>query len=488
MRDEPVIIQGGMGVAISTWRLAGEVSRLGQLGVVSGTALDQVFSRRLQDGDPGGHMRRALDAFPFPEMARRAWNEHYIPGGRGTAVPYRLLPTHTAEGPRATRELCIVANFAEVFLARAGHANPVGINYLEKVQLPHLASLYGAMLAGVGYVLVGAGIPARIPGVLDRFVQHEPGEYPLHVAGGGGQDAALMKFSPAEYREGAVGPLARPKFVAIVSSHVLAETLHKKANGRVDGFVVEGPTAGGHNAPPRGKLKLDGAGEAIYGDRDRVDLARMREIGTPFWLAGGYGSAAKLREAWSEGAAGIQTGTPFAFCAESGVREDYKRAVIRKVRSGAARVVTDLAASPTRFPFKVVELEGSLTDDSVYRDRPRICDLGFLREAYRMEDGSIGYRCPAEPVTLYVSKGGRAEDAEGRKCLCNCLLATAGFPQLRNGSRCEVGLVTSGNDLPAIIQYLAPDGDVYYARDVIAALLADGSLLPAPAAAARTLG
>ena len=69
----PTIIQGGMGVGVSNWRLARAVSWLGQLGVVSGTVLDQVFARRLQDGDPGGHMRHALDHFPFPEMAERIW-------------------------------------------------------------------------------------------------------------------------------------------------------------------------------------------------------------------------------------------------------------------------------------------------------------------------------------------------------------------------------------------------------------------------------
>ena len=64
-----MIIQGGMGVGISNWTLANAVSRLGQLGVVSGTVLDVMLSRRLQDGDEGGHMRRALSHFLFPAMA-----------------------------------------------------------------------------------------------------------------------------------------------------------------------------------------------------------------------------------------------------------------------------------------------------------------------------------------------------------------------------------------------------------------------------------
>lgn len=60
----PVVIQGGMGVAVSDWRLARAVSLTGQLGVVSGTAVDVLMTRRLQSGDPGGHVRRALAAFP----------------------------------------------------------------------------------------------------------------------------------------------------------------------------------------------------------------------------------------------------------------------------------------------------------------------------------------------------------------------------------------------------------------------------------------
>src|SRR5689334_3541952 len=107
-----------MGVGVSGWRLANAVSRTGQLGVVSGTALDQVLSRRLQEGDPGGHLRRALDHFPFPAMAERVWRDNYVSGGKGPTEPYRKLPIHRKDNPRDLVELCIVANFVEVFLAR----------------------------------------------------------------------------------------------------------------------------------------------------------------------------------------------------------------------------------------------------------------------------------------------------------------------------------------------------------------------------------
>ncbi|MEO8659120.1 MAG: nitronate monooxygenase [Bryobacteraceae bacterium] len=477
-RTHPIIIQGGMGVAVSNWRLARAVSRLGQLGVVSGTALDQAFARRLQDGDPGGHMRLALDHFPFAAMGERIWKTWFVPGGKSAADSYRRMAMHTPDGPRDVHELCIIANFAEVFLARHGHNNAVGINYLEKVQLPHLPSIYGAMLAGVEYILIGAGIPLKIPGVIDTLALHEPASYPLQISGAQGADTTLT-FSPRSYMEHDLPPLHRPYFLAIIASNTLATTMMKRANGRVDGFVVEGPTAGGHNAPPRGQAQFNELGEPIYGDRDRVDLAKLRELNVPFWLAGGFGKPEQVAEALASGAAGVQVGTAFAFTVESGFSTEYKQAVLSRIVSGEARVVTDPLASPTNFPFKVVPVPGSLSESDVYEDRPRICDLGYLREAYRDADGVVGYRCAAEPVTVYAAKGGKPENTAGRKCLCNALMANVGYQQVRAGTYIEQGLITSGNDLTELADFLPVSGGVYSAADVIDRLLSrltDGSV------------
>jgi nitronate monooxygenase len=462
MSNLPVIIQGGMGAGVSGWQLAQAVSRHGQLGVVSGTALDQILARRLQDGDPGGHMRRGLEHFPFRAMADRLLRAYYIPGGKAARDAYKSLPLHRQDGPRELQELCIAGNFIEVFLAREGHNHPVGINYLEKIQLPHLPSLYGALLGGVGYVLMGAGIPLKIPGVLDRLANHDSATYPLHVTGAHGGEEFQLSFNPAEFMEGDLPKLARPQFLAIIASNVLAATIVKRANGRVDGFVIEGPTAGGHNAPPRGKLQLNQSGDAIYGERDRVDLDKIRDLGLPFWLAGGYGTPEKLQEALASGATGIQVGTAFAYCEESGLRQDYKQAILQKVIDGQARVATSASASPTNFPFKVVKLEGTLSEEEVYAARPRICDLGFLRESYRTEEGKIDFRCSAEPVSVYISKGGNAEDTSEKRCLCNALMATVAHPQVRNGKLTESGLVTSGDELAKLGRFLPPDGGLTY--------------------------
>jgi nitronate monooxygenase len=466
----PRIIQGGMGVGISHWRLAQSVSRLGQLGVVSGTALDEIVARRLQDGDPGGHMHRAFARFPVPDLASRIWEQYYVPGGKAVSQSYRLLPMHTIDGPPERQALTVVANFVEVALAREGHSNPVGINYLEKIQIPHLPSLYGAMLAGVDVVLMGAGIPTRIPGALDLLAQHLPATYPLHVTGGAASDAAI-RFSPASLTGSGLPALKRPAFLPIVASGVLAKTLVRKSNGRVDGFVVEGPTAGGHNAPPRGPLRLSERGEPIYGERDRVDPGELRELGLPFWLAGGYGSRERLREALALGAAGVQVGTAFALCEESGLRPDLRQALLERVRTGTAHVFTDPVASPTGFPFKIAQLEGTLAEPALYEARPRICDLGFLREAYRQDDGEVGFRCPAEPVSVFQSKGGAVADTRGRKCICNALIANMGHPQVRAGRHLEPALVTMGDDLANVGQFMGLGETVYTAADVVRSLL-----------------
>ena len=487
MMQFPKIIQGGMGVGVSNWRLAQAVSKLGQLGVVSGTALDSLFVRRLADGDQGGYMRWGLDAFPFPEMARRIWQEYFVPGGKPSGTPYPAIPMHQQQDSRKVVELCIVSNFVEVLLAREGHGNPVGINFLEKVQMPHLASIYGAMLAGVGYVLMGAGIPLHIPGVLDAFAAHHAAEYKLSVTGAlPGQDT-LMRLDPAEYAEGPLPFLDRPRFLAIVSSNTLATTMLRRANGRVNGFVIESPTAGGHNAPPRGKLQLNAAGEPVYGERDRVNLEEMRALGVPFWLAGGYGNAEKLREALDQGAAGIQVGTAFAFSQESGLRPDLKRRLLSQAKAGAGVVFTDPLASPTGFPFKVALLEGTYSDPEVATARKRVCDLGYLREPYAVEDGKIGYRCSAEPVANYLAKGGKIEDTVGRKCLCNALLANIGHAQARKDAVEEPALVTVGDDLNAVAQFLAPGRTTYSAADVVASLLSAVAAEPAVEAEPRVL-
>ncbi len=467
----PKIIQGGMGAGVSCWQLAKTVSQAGQLGVVSGTAMDEIVARKLQIGDPSGHLKRAIDHFPDPEIAKRIYDTFYIKGGKSSSESFKSTPMLTHNPGQMLVELMVVANFTEVFLAKEGHDGPIGINLLEKIQLANLFALYGAMLAGVDYVIMGAGIPREIPGVLDKLTCHKDVALKIAVEGAIPDDDFHINFNPKTFFSTPIPDLKRPEFLGIISSHTLGMMLKKKSTGVVNGFVVEDPSAGGHNAPPRGKLSLNEKGEPIYGKRDTIEIEKIRDLGLPFWFAGSWGSPEKLKKALSLGAKGIQVGTAFAFSKESGFAKSIKDKVIQKVKTGEAVVFTDPRVSPTGFPFKVLSLQGTLSEEEEYQKRPRLCDQGYLRHMFKKPDNSIGYRCPAEPVDVYLKRGGDMENTKGRKCLCNGLITNLDLAQYRKDGYLEKPLVTASDDILSISQYLKNGKNIYSARDVIDHLL-----------------
>jgi NAD(P)H-dependent flavin oxidoreductase YrpB (nitropropane dioxygenase family) len=459
-----------MGVAVSGWRLAREVSRAGQLGVVSGTAMDAVLARVLQDGDPGGHYRRALADFPSTAMAERVLERYFVAGGRTEGAPYRPTPKLSLEPTRSALELAVVGNFAEVWLAKEGHDGVVGVNCLEKVQMATPSALLGAVLAGVDYVLMGAGIPREIPGLLRDLAAGRRARVSVDVAGG-----TLRRYAevdPVDLLGADLPPLTRPDFLAIISVDQLASYLYRDPEIRPDGFVVERPPAGGHSAPPRGRMQLDEHGDPVYGERDEARLDAMASIGLPFWMAGAYSTPELVAEARAAGAVGVQVGTLFALSRESGLTDDARAELLARLGRGELTVRNDPRASPTGFPFKVADIEGSASEPAVYADRPRLCDLSYLRQPYEQEDGGIGYRCAAEPVHMYVRKGGAEADTEGRKCLCNGLMANVGLGQHRRDGYREATLVTLGQDLTGAAALVQRHPRGWSARDALDYLLA----------------
>ena len=483
--QDPVIISGGMGIWISCWVMSRIVSMMGGMGIVSGTALDVVYVRILQDGDPGGHVRRA-----FAELIRRQpglagpvtslLKEYFIEGGRPAGTPYKAAPggklnrvsfssdKHTSfwEPSLEFQIMTLAANFAEVWLAKEGHDGSVGINYLRKVERPLPWGLYGAMLAGVDYVAIGAGSPAEIPGIIRALSCHEETAMPLRVFG---TDSTSGDFA-LSLRPGILGTLgsaqlSTPKFLAIVSSFLLAHALASDPNSRPYGFIIERAVAGGHNAPP-GKKAFNEKGEpvVIYTDADRIDVKAIAGIGLPFWLAGAYGSPEGLKEALAMGATGIQFGTLAALSGQSGLAPELRLQALDLLKQGKLTIRTDGRASPSGFPFKVAEIPGTLSEETVLSARRRICDIGFLQSAYLTPEGDLSFRCPAENVDEYVRKGGKVPHTKGRVCLCNGLLATAGFPQTWPNGYKEPPIVTLGDDLdPArkLLESLPPGQKTY---------------------------
>ena len=417
-----------------------------------------MLARRLQDGDEGGHVRHAQ-------------GESYAPILKMTLTPNR-----------SSQELLILGGFVETWLAKEGHEGLIGINCLEKIQLSTPGTLYGAMLAGVDVVLMGAGVPRAIPHLLDTLAAHGDVQFPIDVSDAGEADHALA-FEPGDLVASDDVPLSRPVFVAIVSAQVLATYLARDPEIRPDGFIVEASSAGGHNAPPRQQL-LDERGDLVFGPRDEPDLQKIAKAGLPYWIAGGSGTPEMLAAAREAGASGIQVGTVFALSSDSGIDPDIRSQLLEGVARGDLVVHTDPVAPPTGFPFKVVDVAGTMSDAVNYESRERLCDLGYLRTPFAKVDGSIGFRCAGEPVHMYVRKGGVEDETVGRKCLCNGLASAVGLGQQRRTGYQELPIVTLGSDLqgPRRMLELHPGG--WTAAESIEWMLSQSSAVSAGAALA----
>lgn len=471
-RPLPPIVQGGMGIAVSGWRLARAVAEAGHVGVVSGTGIDLVLVRELQNGDPNGRLR-VLENYPDQQYVAWLKATYYVEGGKAPEAPYKLLPIHKFKPTLRSQQVLAAGMFTEVRLAKEGHDGFVGVNLLSKVKRHTLGALVGAILADADLVVMGAGIPIEEAEALARLAQGLPARLRLEVdvpEGHPNDGPYFYDLDPNAVVQG-YAPRRAPAFFPIVSSDALASILEKKiAPGNFAGFVVEHHTAGGHNAPPRNK-GVDEAMNPVYDARDEANFAKIAALGYPFYVAGGYGSPDALRRAWALGAVGVQIGSLFSLADESGYPEAYKRHLIGEIHAGRAKIRTDGRASPTGFPFKVVEVAGTLGIPELQVERTRICDLGYLQSAYVDARGSLQGRCASEPVDDYVRKGGRVEDTVRRACLCNGLAANIGLGQVQKWG--EEGTFFTGGDDLVNLPLGSLDAPHYSAQDVIDYLLAE---------------
>lgn len=456
-----------MGVNISGWLLARTVSLLGEQGTVSGVALQRIITRILQKGDPGGHIRRALAHFPFPSVAEEIIERYYVRNGIPKGTPFKATPVFTAHPSRLLIALTVCASYAFVWLAKENNPNPISINYLEKVAMPHPYAITGAMLAGVDFITMGAGIPLQIPELINDIAEGRTARYRIPVIGKN-ITSHTMAFEPEKFFGSPLPTMKKPGFIPIVASNLLANIfMNKLPPGSVYGFVVEEPTAGGHNAPPRKPIVNEwGEPQPVYGKKDEVDYRAMTSLGVPFWIGGSYASPEKLEWALSVGAAGIQAGSIFALSEESGMDPDIRRRIRARGFKKTLTVKTDMRISPTGFPFKVVDLDDTIAKPEVYAARTRICNQGELVSLYERPNGTIGSRCPSEPMDKYSAKGGNIADAVGRGCLCNGLISAANL-----GDEEEPPIVTLGDDVYFLRFLMENEESSYSAAQAIQYLL-----------------
>lgn len=508
--EEIKLIQGGMGVHVSNWRLARAVAmqRPGvTVGTVSGTALDVVYVRLLQLGDPGGHARRALQALDDTfgvTIGHNICTRYFIEGGKTPAARFRSAPMHivhthderhTIPMPNGVNamvplkldddiiELLIATGFVEVWLAKEGHSGKIFINFLNKIELPLIYVMYGAMLAGVDGVIVGAGNPEGLPALCKQLAQHTAVAHEISVLYRETGEEFAIAFDPKQVADGrfAIRPLTPPAFLAIVSLEDLVKVLAESKSAPPDGFIIEHHSAGGHNANPLGPMVKDTLGQPIYGARDEADLAAIRAVGIPFWLAGGYGSKPRLEEALTLGAYGVQVGTVFALAEESGMKPEFRSAILAAIKSGVADadLVHTTTFSPTGFSFKVVQLQETLSEEEVYESRRRICDIGMLQQrGFNKPDENgertLFQRCPAGPIETYVKKRGLERNTDERRCLCNGLLSCVGLGQVKEIQGVlveEPAIVTLGSHLDGVRRLSRQGQTHYHVHDIVADIL-----------------
>lgn len=494
----PDVIFGGMGagvsdgdyasrVAMATERLenAGRLQEKRTLGVVSLTGMPSILVFKLQKGDP--EYLRALEHFPIETMKNRVKAKYVGQKDPNDEMSFEMAPkpqnliSSDREKQREAAELTIVAAYTAVWLAKQGHSGPIGVNVLEKIQLNKLYELLGAMLAGVDYVLAGAGDPSQIPVVLNHFSKGEIAHYKVAIEERNGRMGTFdMSLDPKEYitDENLLKQLRLPRFLGIVSSPGFAQYLGVRAFEQkgeqgyyLDGLVAEDHYAGGHNGRPRNDNHfVNQYGEPIYDARDEITPQVIEKIlgyHSNLWVAGGRSGLVNLLGLKALGARGVQIASCGALSAESKFLEEIKEASILLKYLQESRVYTNATASPTGFPFQVEQLLKSLSNPEVYNARERQCLYGYLVKAQRIDENRIGFWCPADRAN---------KDAfPGAICLCAALVAAIGCGATRLISTREVYkepyIVTAGKKhsefIPVLVRYVKGKLVGYSLEDVV---------------------
>lgn len=319
-----------MGVGVSMSRLAAAVSREGGLGTISSACLDRLVSRR--EG-------RKVDAREAAEI--------------------------------------------EVRLAKGCGVYPIAINVMVALDSTYEPSVLGAMDGGVDVLVSGAGLPLRLPSIVNAHPRAE--------------EVAL---------------------VPIVSSARALRLLCQRwgKSGRFpDAAIVEGPLAGGH-------LGWKTAAELVDPNH-RLEtllptiLETAAQFGSfPVIAAGGIFTYKDVLRILRLGAAGVQLGTRFLATIESDASDEYKQAVVDCTETSI--LVAQDPGSPCGLPFRVLS-SSPMYEQTVAGTRKARCDKGYL----------------AYGTTACLAR----EDPEKYFCICNGLLSSCGY-----NSDEEPGLHTVG--------------------------------------------
>lgn len=447
-----------MAAIISGSRLTGAAGKRGCLGTVALTGTDQRWLLAGANDDP--RLKEALKRFPYQDLVREFWEivKDVPRPWRGFRWEFaQTTGSDTIEACRKNEVLAIIGAWVEVTLAFdiAGEDADIGVNLMWELSQAFLPYLYGALLANAKYIMVGAGIPRNLAGIVTDLCHHCATDRELTVSlvdnakGLGYLSSYKIQFDPSKYVEGNPPMIELPTVAPIISSNILirvvSELLQEYDPKKVAVYAELPDNSGGHHMNPRGA----GHGEevvAVYGERDYGGFERLLEElisqKIPLWIGGDFCNPKGLAEARALGAEVVLGGTVFALSSDSGMRNDYRLTALKLIEDDKFKVEIRKDVSPAGLAFSVANVSGTECD------MPHACTIGLLLRFYQLPDegGALGTRCSAEPMVSFESKGGHLQFGRPTFCLCRRLMSTAGFPAIQGGKE-DLGIVTLSGGL-----------------------------------------
>lgn len=288
------LMQGGMGVNISTRELALEVARLGGIGHISDAMLPDVTDRLFHTG--------------FTAMKAKL-NRAFA--GLGIKIALQFDEEAVA---RATR------TYVDSVMSAKKGAGLVFMNVMEKLTMNNpLASLKARLNAALDAGIDGISLSAG-----------------LHLS-----SFSLMADNP-RFRDAKLG-------IVVSSLRALNIFLRRTArtNRMPDFVVVEGPLAGGHLG-----FGMDWANYKLSSIVSDI-LAYMKEksLNIPVIAGGGVFSGTDAVGLMSEGCAGVQVATRFAVAKEAGLPDAVKNVYFDCKKED----IEVNQISPTGYPMRMLK-------------------------------------------------------------------------------------------------------------------------------------
>src|SRR5574343_457466 len=300
-KDLVPIMQGGMGVDISTAALALEVARLGGIGHISDAMLPTVADRRYDTK----YVKNKLKQYKFN-----------VENADKSVVKFDL--DEVAESTRLHVEATMKAKQGDGLIF---------INCMEKLTMNApkdtlRVRMRAAMDAGIDGITLAAG---------------------LHLG-----SFALIEDHP-RFRDAKLG---------IIVSSVRALQLFLKKNGRTgrlpDYVVVEGPLAGGHLGFGMDWAQYDLATIVA----EVLQYLRDEQLDIPVLPAGGIFTGSDAAAFLEQGAAGVQVATRFTVAEECGLPADVKQEYFKASEDD----IEVNQISPTGYPMRMIKSSPGIGD------------------------------------------------------------------------------------------------------------------------------